>query len=212
MIRFTLPETTRSSARTGLVLGVCVVVASAATACSSTSATSSSNAAGSAHPGSTSSSPQPRGSASAGSIQISGAYLPQPASPDVAAAYFTVADTGDQADVLVSATSTPTAQASLMNESTADGAESMTTLAGGLPIPAHGQVTLGPDGYHLMLTNPVAALKQGDTVTLDLRFEHAGTVTLRVPVTSLLSDAMTGSTATSTTTADAGSMAGMPGM
>jgi copper(I)-binding protein len=157
---------------------------------------------------SASSSPSPRGSAAAGSIEISGAYLPQPASADVAAVYFTVTDTGDQPDVLLSATSSPASQASLMRESTSDGAESMTALSGGLPIPAHGQVTLAAGGDHLMLTDPATPLKQGDTVVLALSFAHAGTVTLRVPVTSLLSDALTGSTATGAAT----SMAGMPGM
>lgn len=206
MLRFTLPGTTSPRARAAVATGVCAALALTVTACSSTSGSAShaSDAPGDAS--SASASPSPRGSAVAGSIQITGAYLPQPASPDVAAVYFTVADTGDQADVLVSATSTPAAQASLMSESTSGGAESMTTLTGGLPIPAHGQVALAPDGYHLMLTNPVDPLKQGETVTLALRFEHAGTVTLAVPVTSLLSDAMTGSSA------DASSMAGMPGM
>ena len=213
---FPLPESAGPRVRAAAAAGVCAVVALAAAACSSASgsgsgsgsASSTSDAAGNANPASTGSSPSPRGSATAGSIRITGAYLPQPASPDVAAAYFTVTDTGDQADVLVSATSTPAAQDALMSETTANGAETMTAVAGGLPIPAHGHVTLGPDGYHLMLTNPATALEQGDTVTLALRFEHAGTVTLKVPVTSLLSDVNTGTTATAT----AGSMAGMPGM
>lgn len=208
MPRFTLPESAGPRVRAAAAAGVCATVALAAAACSSASASSASDAVGRPNQASANTSPSPRGSAAAGSIRITGAYLPQPASPDVAAAYFTVTDTGDQADTLISATSAPTAQAALMSESTAGGAESMTTLPGGLAIPAHGHVTLGPDGYHLMLTNPATPLKQGDTVTLTLRFEHAGTVTLKVPVTSLLSDAITGSTATAT----AGSMAGMPGM
>lgn len=213
MPRSTLPESAvPPRVRAAAAAGLCAAVALAAAACSSASASSASPAAaGRANQPSANPSPSPRGSAAAGSIQITGAYLPQPASPDVAAAYFTVADSGDQADVLLSATSSPAAQAALMTESTSGGAESMTALAGGLPIPAHGRVTLGPDGYHLMLTDPATPLKQGGTVTLVLRFEHAGAVTLEVPVTSLLSDALTGSSATATT-ATTGSMAGMPGM
>jgi copper(I)-binding protein len=42
-----------------------------------------------------------------------------------------------------------------------------------------------------MLTNPVSPLKAGESVELNLRFEHSGTVTIKVPVTSLLSDAQT---------------------
>jgi copper(I)-binding protein len=185
MARFTLPEPCRPRARAGLTTGLCAAMALTA-ACSSTYAT------GRANPASANSSSSPRGTAAAGTIRITGAYLPQPASADVAAAYFTIEDTGDQADLLISATSAPAAQAALMHESTTNGAESMATLTGGLPIPAHGQVALAPDGYHLMLMSPATPLKQGGIVTLTLHFQHAGTVTLKVPVTSLLSDAMTG--------------------
>jgi copper(I)-binding protein len=221
MMRFTLPGFRAPHARTGLVGGACATVALAATACSST--TPSDHSVSDGHAGSVTisastvaptASPSPRGSATAGSIRITGAYLPQPATADVAAAYFTIADTGDQADTLISATSAPAAQAMLMTESTAGGAESMTALTGGLPIPAHGQVTLTPGGYHLMLTDPATPLEQGGTVVLTLHFEHAGTVTLKVPVTSLLSDALAGPAPTGGASSTAGTpgMTGTPGM
>jgi copper(I)-binding protein len=134
----------------------------------------------------------PRGSASVGEIKITDAYIPQPASPDVATAYFTVTDVGSKGDVLLSATSKPASQASLMQESAAGAnADTMTDITGGLSIPAKGAVELGPGGYHLMLTNPASTLKAGETVVLVLRFKNSGTVTLKVPVTSLLSDAQT---------------------
>ena len=134
----------------------------------------------------------PRGSASVGEIKITDAYIPQPASPDVAAAYFTVTDLGTASDVLLSATSSPASQATLMQQSdTGTNAGVMTNMTGGLSIPAKGAVELGPGGYHLMLTNPVSVLTQGETVVLNLRFKVSGTVTLKVPVTSLLSDAQT---------------------
>ncbi|MGH3415399.1 MAG: copper chaperone PCu(A)C [Actinocrinis sp.] len=209
MSHLTLPKTPRPCSRTALAACACAIALSAATACSSAS-TSSPGAAADGHSAAAASpSPTPlRGSASAGPIQITGAYLPQPASPDVAAVYFTVADTAEQSDVLVSASSTPAAQAMLMRESAVNGAESMTALAGGLPIPARGRVTLAPGGYHLMLTDPAVPLKQGGSVMITLRFRNAGTVTVKVPVTSLLSDALTGPTATAATS----SMAAMPGM
>lgn len=206
MLRFPLPAITGPRTRGGLGLGVCALTALAATACSSASpghraAVSGGNPAAAASP-----SPSPRGSASAGPIRITGAYLPQPASPDVAAVYFTVADDSDQADVLVSAACVPSAQVSLMQESSSGGADSMTMLPSGLPIPAHGQVALAPDGYHVMLTDPAVPLEQGGTVLLTLHFAHAGNVLLEVPVTSLFSDALTAPTTTE------GSMAAMPGM
>ncbi len=200
---FTLP--TRRGL--GASLGAAAVLITAV-ACSAPPSTGTAAAA----PASASASPSPRGSASVGPIRITGAYLPQPASPDVAAVYFTVADTGDQADTLLSATSVPAAQVMLMSESSSGGSESMTAVPGGLSIPAHGQLALTAGGYHVMLTDPAVSLKQGDTVRLTLTFAHAGQVALNVPVTSLLSDAVTGSGATSDATSDATAMADMPGM
>jgi len=150
----------------------------------------------------------PRGSASLGDLKITNAYIPQPASPEVAAAYFTVTDRGSQGDVLLSATSVPASQASLMQESeTGANAGTMTGLTGGLAIPAEGAVVLGPGGYHLMLTDPATRLNAGGSVALTLRFAKAGTVTIKVPVTSLLSDALT-----SPTPSASSDMADMPGM
>jgi copper(I)-binding protein len=206
-LRFSLPAY-RDSRGARILLGCCAggVVALSAAGCSASSTAAGSNAAASG--ATASAAPQPRGSASAAGIVVSGAYIPQPATADVAAAYFTITDTGGRSDVLTSATSVPSAQASLMSETTSGGAETMTMLPGGLTVPAHGSVTLAPDGDHLMLTDPATALKQGGTVELTLHFEHAGTVRIAVPVTSLLSDAMTSPGASATATG----MAGMPGM
>lgn len=194
MLRFNLP------ACRALAAGGCAAaVLLAACACSSTPGGSTGAAAASA-------SPSPRGSASAGSIRITDAYLPQPASADVASVYFTVADTGAEPDTLLSASSVPSAQVSLMVETTDGNTESMTVVSGGVLIPAHGEAVFSDGGYHVMLTDPVVPLKQGGTVLLTLAFQHAGKISLDVPITSLLSDAQTGSSATSD------SMPGMPGM
>ncbi|HET9167989.1 MAG TPA: copper chaperone PCu(A)C [Actinospica sp.] len=172
-MRFSLPG----------IVGAGVLIAASTAACASPAST--------AHPPAAKQ-VGPRGSAGVGEIKITDAYIPQPASPDVAAAYFTVTDGGSVGDVLLSASSKPASQASLMQEAeTGADAGVMTDIPGGLSIPAGGAVELGPGGYHLMLTNPAAVLKAGQTVVLDLRFKNSGTVTLKVPVTSLLSDAQT---------------------
>ncbi|MBR7834466.1 copper chaperone PCu(A)C [Actinospica durhamensis] len=209
-VHFSLPAGAAVRARRGLGAGLsAAALLGAACACSSAASPASGAQAVAAARASASASPSPRGSASSGPIRITGAYLPQPASPDVAAVYFTVADTGDQSDTLLSATSVPAAQVALMSEVSSGGAESMTVVAGGLSIPAHGQLAFTTGGYHVMLTDPAVPLEQGGTVQLTLTFRRAGKVTLDVPITSLLSDAVTGSDATSD---DATSMAGMPGM
>ena len=159
--------------------------------------------------------PRHAGPPPVGEISVTDAYIPQPASADVAAAYFTVTERGGQGDVLLSATSVPVAQAALMQESVSGAdAETMTDLPHGLAIPAQTSVELGPGGYHLMLTDPASPLTAGGTVTLTLRFQHAGTVAVEVPVTSLLSDALTAAPDTTSTPApsEPSDMAGMPGM
>ena len=200
MHRFTLPGNGRLAA-TGTL---CALIAVAASACSSSTPSTSTSASTAAS--------GPRASASVGHIKITDAYIPQPATPSVAAAYFTVTETGSQPDVLLSATSVPASQAALMQE-TASGANAgtMTDLSGGLAIPANGAVALGPGGYHLMLTDPASPLTAGGSVALTLRFKDAGTVTFKVPVTSLLSDALTSPTSGPTATSTSG-MANMPGM
>lgn len=211
MYRFTLPGNGRDGHRPAtaprLVFAagaLCALIGAAASACSSsashTSPTSSPSASAAAASGL-------RGSASVGHIKITDAYIPQPATPSVAAAYFTVTETGSQGDVLLAATSVPASQASLMQESDSGvNAGTMSDLTSGLAIPAKGAVVLGPGGYHLMLTNPASPLTAGGSVALTLRFKDAGTVTLKVPVTSLLSDALTSDPST------ASGMADMPGM
>ena len=172
------------------IAGVGALIAVTTAACASQAA--SSRAAATTTAATTAAVSAPRGSASVGEIKITDAYIPQPASPDVATAYFTVTDVGSKGDVLLSATSKPASQASLMQESESGAnADTMTDITGGLSIPANGAVELGPGGYHLMLTNPASTLRAGETVVLALRFKNSGTVTLKVPVTSLLSDAQT---------------------
>ena len=175
-------------------VGALIAVTTAACASSATSpgAAAAAAATATATATATTAASGPRGSASLGEIKITDAYIPQPASPDVATAYFTVTDVGSKGDVLLSATSKPASQASLMQESESGAnADTMTDITGGLSIPANGAVELGPGGYHLMLTNPASTLRAGETVVLALRFKNSGTVTLKVPVTSLLSDAQT---------------------
>ncbi len=41
---------------------------------------------------------------------------------------------------------------------------------------------MAPGGLHIMLMGLKAPLQQGGSLTLDLTFEHAGAVTVQVPV------------------------------
>jgi hypothetical protein len=138
-------------------------------------------------------------SASAGSITLSNARVPKPASPDVAVAYFTLTNSGDSADRLVAAASSAARSAMPMKDVTQHGASAMVDVPR-LTVPAGGTVDLSPGGTHLMLQQLTQTLDVGDTVVLHLRFAHAGSLTVRVPVT-----AMTG-------VPEPSDMSSMPGM
>jgi copper(I)-binding protein len=143
---------------------------------------------------------------SAGAIQIRAARIPQPASPDVAAAYLTIINTGASPDALVRASTPAAASVSLHETTESSGVERMVPLST-IPVPAHGTVAMTAGEMHLMLMNPPAALRAGDTVTLTLVFQHAGTVSVAVPVVPL-----TGFGATPETSGSGHNMNDMPGM
>jgi copper(I)-binding protein len=117
-----------------------------------------------------------------GPLEVIDPFLPDPASPTVAAIYLTVKNTGSRPDELISASSPISADSMLMKEN-AHGS-TMGMLAE-LRIPAHGQASLKPGRDHLMLEQPKMKFKVGRTVLVTLRFERAGSVTLKVPVVPL---------------------------
>jgi copper(I)-binding protein len=113
-------------------------------------------------------------------LSVSGAYVPQPASPDVAAAYLVVRNTGGSPDTLLSVTS-PDATGVSLHRTTAD---SMAEL-GDAPVPAHGELVLARGGTHLMLMGMAHRPAVGGTVVLRLRFARSGTLTVRAAVEPL---------------------------
>jgi periplasmic copper chaperone A len=118
-----------------------------------------------------------------GGVEISGAWMPQPARPDVAGIFMTLTNSGDAADRLVGG-ATDVADVVEIHETVmdAEGRTMMQPLANGIEIPAGGSVELMPGGLHVMLREVTAELVEGDTVAVTLRFEQAGEVTIDVPV------------------------------
>ena len=119
-----------------------------------------------------------------GSLEVLDPFLPDPASPGVAAIYLTVKDTGSKADALVAATSSVAPEVMLMTENDHGSFDSMGMLRE-LRIPAHGQASLVPGHDHVMLEQPTVTFTVGQTVPVTLRFERAGSVTIDVPVVPL---------------------------
>jgi periplasmic copper chaperone A len=122
------------------------------------------------------------GGAATDPIVVSGAYVREPASPDVAAAYFTVYNTTGTDDTLTSVATGAGESASVMTEDASGG---MQESAAGLRIPAHSSVTLKPGKGHVMIEHLVGALRPGQYVNLELDFANAGPVNVSAPVIAI---------------------------
>jgi copper(I)-binding protein len=192
------------------VLGLAVAGLTVLTACSSS---------GSGSAGHSSSPMVPRpalASAALGALVVTGGYIPEPASPDVASAYLTITNNGDTADKLTRVSTSVTSDVMAMNETDSGGVGSMTDLAD-VTIPAHASMQFVPNHAHLMLEKP-KPLKVGDQVSMTLTFTPAGTVTITLPVLALdqtptsVPTQMTMAPTTGSASSTKSSMPGMPGM
>jgi hypothetical protein len=99
-----------------------------------------------------------------------------------AAGYLVITNASAQADALLRVTS-PAATSVELHETMTD-SSGMTGMhpVERLEVAAGATVKLEPGGYHLMLMGLGDAVKVGDTIELDLVFEHAGTVAVQAQV------------------------------
>ena len=92
-----------------------------------------------------------------------------------AGAYVTLENDGDQSTALSSASSAAYGHV-MLHQSSMQGGMSRMSMVDSLPLPAHGKAVLAPAGYHLMLMQPVSAVKPGDTVRLILKFSDGSSL------------------------------------
>ncbi|WP_030898125.1 MULTISPECIES: copper chaperone PCu(A)C [unclassified Streptomyces] len=127
------------------------------------------------------------GSASSGSgsdsgkaeLSVSSAYMPQPVSDEMAAGFFTITNKGGAADELTSVTSDVAGQVTV-HETVGQAMQEVKSLK----VPAHGELVLKSGGDHLMFEQLKRKPKEGQTVSVELRFAHSGPVTVKMPVKS----------------------------
>lgn len=99
-----------------------------------------------------------------------------------AAVYFTLNNSGKQADQLLSVTSPIAAEAMLHQNLENNGVMQMRELAHGVALPPGATVKLQPGGLHVMLIGIKQPLPDGAKFPLTLRFAKAGRVTVEVMV------------------------------
>ncbi|WP_338698286.1 copper chaperone PCu(A)C [Streptomyces sp. Q6] len=109
-------------------------------------------------------------------LKVEGAFIPAPASGDMAAGFFVVRNSGG-ADTLTSVSSTLARQVTL--HSTKGGVmKEQKSFA----VPADGTLDFERGGNHLMFENVAQKPEEGDKVAVELHFAKAGTVKVAFPV------------------------------
>ncbi len=104
------------------------------------------------------------------------------AGKSMTAVYFTVVNEGNEADRLVRVESDIAATAEIHQTTFEDNIARMKPVREGVRIPAAGQATFSPGGYHVMLVGLRQPLRSGDRFTLTLYFEKSPPITVEVDV------------------------------
>ncbi|MDE5445460.1 copper chaperone PCu(A)C [Bradyrhizobium sp. CSA207] len=119
----------------------------------------------------------------AGDLVISQAWSrATPSGAKVAGGYLTIENKGAAPDKLLSVSAEIAGKADLHEMTTENGVMKMRPLDKGLAIEPGKTVKFAPGGYHLMLQELKAPLKQGDKVPVTLEFEKAGKVAVTLDV------------------------------
>jgi copper(I)-binding protein len=105
----------------------------------------------------------------------------------VGGGFMTITNKGATEDRLISGTSPVAAQVQLHTMTMDGGVMRMRQVQGGIAVPARSTLELKPGSFHIMFMGLKRPLRQGERFPVTLRFERAGSVTVRVlvqPVTS----------------------------
>lgn len=118
-----------------------------------------------------------------GELEITSFYTREtlPNAP-VAGGFMTISNNGGTDDRLIAASSDISNRVEIHEMAMENDVMKMRELPDGLPIPAGETVDLKPGGYHVMFMELNTALIQGETVTVTLEFEQAGSTTITMPV------------------------------
>lgn len=106
----------------------------------------------------------------------------------VGGGFLTITNNGSTDDRLVTVSS-PAAETVQMHEMKLEGdIMKMRALPEGIIVPAGQTVTLKPGGLHIMLMGLKQAFVEGETITITLTFEHAGSIDFALPVLGAAAD------------------------
>ncbi len=104
-----------------------------------------------------------------------------PPGAKVTAAFMVVKNTSDKDIQIVKADSPAANTTELHNHINDNGVMRMRQVKE-IALPAKGEAVMKPGGYHVMLIDMKAPLKDGDKVAITLKFSDGGTKTIEAPV------------------------------
>lgn len=90
-------------------------------------------------------------------------------------AYFNIENKGDEADKLISVTSSVSPRLEIHEHTMKDGVMKMSQVEY-IEIEAGGHVELKPGGYHIMIFDTSSQYEIGDQIDLTLHFEKSGSI------------------------------------
>lgn len=126
-----------------------------------------------------------------GALELSGAYTrAMPPRARTGGGFVTITNKGTESDRLVSASSPAAPHVEIHMMSMNNDVMVMRRMEDPLDIPAGEAVQLKPGGLHIMFIDVPVAFVKGEMVEVTLTFEHAGDVTLHMPVGALGSKEM----------------------
>jgi periplasmic copper chaperone A len=119
----------------------------------------------------------------AGDLVISQAWSrATPGGAKTGGGFLTIENKGSAPDRLVTVSGDFAGKIEVHEMAVKDGVMTMRLLENGLTIEPGKTVKLAPGGYHLMMLDLKAPLKQGDKLPVTLQFEKAGTVAVSLTV------------------------------
>jgi periplasmic copper chaperone A len=111
-----------------------------------------------------------------------------PAGAKVASGYLTIKNGSATPDRLVSVSAEIAGKSEMHEMNVTDGVMTMRELAGGIEIPANGEVKFAPGAYHLMFKDLKRPLIKGERFAGELTFEKAGTISIEFVVDAMGGD------------------------
>jgi len=118
-----------------------------------------------------------------GSIEIEQPWArATPKGATIGAAYMKLTNTGSEPDRLVGGSVAFARRFELHSMTMEQGVMKMREVKDGLEIKPGETVELKPGGYHVMFVDLKEPLKQGEDVTVTLKFAKAGTIEVKYPV------------------------------